>query len=146
MRLTKDLCAGFMFCSFGMGAVIIAHDYGFGTPARMGPGFFPSVVGVLVALMGLVLVVRSVVDPESSEPVEALYFRPLFFISAAIIAFGLLIEERGLIAALVALIVIARFAGRDGSVLELAIMVMVLIAVAVGIFIYALNIYLRLWI
>jgi phosphate/sulfate permease len=55
-------------------------------------------------------------------------------------------EERGLIAALVALIVIARFAGREGSLAELAVMVVVLIAVAVGIFVYGLNIYLRLWI
>jgi hypothetical protein len=135
-----------MFSGFGLGAAIIASGYGFGTPARMGPGFFPIVVGVLLAAMGLALIVQSLMNPQADMPVEPLHWRPLFFISAAIASFGILIEERGLIVALVALIVIGRFAGREGSMLELAVMVVVLIAVAVGIFVYALNIYLRLWI
>jgi phosphate/sulfate permease len=146
MRLTKDLLSGVMFSVFGLGAAIIASSYGFGSPARMGPGFCPIVIGLLLAAMGLALIVQSFKHPETDEPVERLHFRPLIFISAAIASFGILIEERGLIAALVALIVIARFAGREGSLAELAVMVVVLIAVAVGIFVYALNIYLRLWI
>lgn len=146
MRLTKDFLSGVMFSVFGLGAAIIATGYGFGSPARMGPGFFPIVVGVLLAAMGLALIVQSLRDPEADKPVERLHLRPLFFISAAIASFGILMEERGLIAALVALIVIARFAGREGSIAELAVMVVVLIAVAVGIFVYGLNIYLRLWI
>lgn len=146
MRLTKDLASGLMFGGFGLGATIVASGYGFGTPARMGPGFFPIVIGVLLMAMGFALVVQSLRHPETDEPVERLHFRPLFFISLAIACFGILIEEKGLIAALVVLIVIARFAGREGSMLELAVMVVVLIAVAVGIFVYGLNIYLRLWI
>jgi len=146
MRLTKDLLSGVMFGVFGLGAAIIASNYGFGSPSRMGPGFFPIVVGVLLAAMGLGLIVQSLRHPETDEPVERLHFRPLIFISAAIASFGILMEERGLIVALVALIVIARFAGREGSLLELIVMVVVLIAIAVGIFVYALNIYLRLWI
>ena len=151
MRLTKDLLSGVMFSVFGLGAAIIASGYGFGSPARMGPGFFPIVVGVLLAAMGIALIVQSLPlddtlrHPETDEPVERLHLRPLFFISAAIASFGILMEDRGLIAALVALIVIARFAGREGSVAELIAMVIVLIAVSVGIFVYGLNIYLRLW-
>lgn len=144
MRLTKDLLAGLMFCGFGIGAAVIAHGYEFGSPARMGSGFFPIVIGVLVATMGLILMVRAVIWPESSEPVENIPFRPFFFISVAIIVFGVLMEDAGLIAALAALIVIARFAGRDGSPLEVALMVVVLIGIAVAIFVYGLNIRLRL--
>lgn len=144
MRLTKDLLAGLMFCGFGAGAAIIAYGYEFGSPARMGSGFFPVVVGVLVAAMGLILVVRAIIWPQVSEPIAHIPFRPFFFISVAIVAFGLLIEDAGLIAALAALIVIARFAGREGSLLELALMVAVLVAVAVAIFVYGLNIRLPL--
>ena len=68
-----------------------------------------------------------------------------FFISLAIIIFGFLIDDWGLIAALVALIVIARFAGYEGGPIEVAIMVVVLSAIAVAIFVYALNIRLNLW-
>jgi phosphate/sulfate permease len=144
MRLSKDLLAGLMFLGFGGGAAVVAFGYNFGTPARMGSGFFPVVIGVIVAILGLILVVRSLLNPASDEPVEALQFRPVFFISAAIVAFGFMMDDVGLIASLAALIVIARFAGREGSALELAIMVVVLIAIAVGIFIYGLNIRLKL--
>ena len=146
MRLTKDLASGLLFGGFGLGATIIASSYGFGSPARMGPGFFPIVIGVLLVVMGFALVVQSLRNPGADKPIETVRIRPLFFISAAIVIFGILIEEKGLIAALVALIAVARFAGREGSMAELAVMVAVLIAVAVGIFVYALNIYLRLWI
>jgi len=146
MRVTKDLVAGGMFCAFGLGAAIVAYDWDFGTPARMGPAFFPTVVGSLIAILGAALVIKSLANPAAGEPIETFHLRPLFFISASIVSFGLLIRELGLIPALVALILIARFAGKQGSMLELVVMVVTLIAVSVGIFIYGLNIYLRLWI
>jgi putative tricarboxylic transport membrane protein len=144
MRLTKDLLSGVMFLVFGAGAAVIAHGYDFGTPVRMGSGFFPVVIGVIIAILGLVLIVRSLIKPSSDEPVAMFHFRPLVFISAAIVIFGVLIEDAGLLAALAALIVVARFAGREGTPLELAVMVVVLVAVAVGIFVYGLNIRLKL--
>lgn len=144
MRLTKDLLSGVMFLVFGAGAAAIAHGYNFGTPARMGSGFFPVVIGVIIAIMGLALIVRSLLKPASDETVGELHFRPLVFISAAIVIFGLLIEDAGLLASLAALIVVARLAGREGSALELALMVIILIAVAVGVFVYGLNIRLKL--
>ena len=144
MRLTKDFLSGAMFIVFGGGAAVIALGYNFGTPARMGSGFFPVVIGVIIAIMGLVLVVRSLLRPASDEAVGVIQFRPVVFISAAIVIFGLLIEDAGLLASLAALIVVARFAGREGSPLELAVMVVVLIAIAVGIFVYGLNIRLKL--
>jgi len=144
MRLTKDLLSGVMFLAFGAGAAVIAHGYNFGTPARMGSGFFPVVIGVIIAIMGVILIVRSLLKPASDEAVGELQFRPLVFISAAIVIFGVLIEDAGLVASLAALILVARLAGREGSPLELALMVVVLIAIAVGIFIYGLNIRLKL--
>lgn len=145
MRLTKDMLSGVMFLAFGGGAAIVAHGYNFGTPARMGSGFFPVVIGLIIAIMGLALVVRSLLKPATSEEIVGeLQFRPVFFISAAIVVFGLLIEDAGLLASLAALIVIARFAGREGSPLELGIMVIVLVAIAVAIFVYGLNIRLKL--
>lgn len=144
MRLTKDLLSGVMFLAFGIGAATVAYGYQFGTPARMGSGFFPVVIGVIVAIMGFALVVRALVRPESSEPVELPQFRPVFFIGLAIVVFGLLIEDAGLLASLAALIILARFAGREGGSLELAIMIITLIAIAVAIFVYGLNLRMKL--
>jgi hypothetical protein len=145
MRLTKDLLAGLMFVTFGVGAAVIAHSYNFGSLTRMGSGFFPTVLGVMIGFLGLVISVRAILRPDSSEPIATIDFRPLFFISLALVAFGMLADDFGLIAALAALIVISRLAGREGSLVELAVMVVVLIAMVVAIFVYALNIHLRLW-
>jgi hypothetical protein len=145
MRLTKDLLSGLLFCAFGIGAVAIAHGYSLGTLNRMGSGFFPTAIGVGLTILGAIVAIRAVLKPESSEPVAALDLRPIFFISAAIILYGLLVEDFGLVAALAALIVVARLAGREGSLAELALMVAILIAVAVGIFVYALGVRLPLF-
>jgi hypothetical protein len=145
MRLTKDLLAGLLFCAFGIGAAAIAHGYSLGTLNRMGSGFFPTAIGVGLTVLGAIVAIRAVLKPETSEPVAALDFRPIFFIGAAIVLYGLLVEDFGLVAALAALIVVARLAGREGSLAELVLMVAILIAVAVGIFVYALGIRLPLW-
>jgi hypothetical protein len=145
MRLTKDLLSGLLFCAFGIGAVTIAQGYNLGTLNRMGSGFFPTAVGVGLTILGAIVAIRALLRPETSEPVAALDLRPIFFIGVAIILYGLLVEDFGLVAALAALIVVARLAGREGSLAELAVMVAILIAVAVGIFVYALGIRLPLW-
>jgi hypothetical protein len=145
MRLTKDVFAGLMFISFGIGAAVIAQNYSLGTLARMGSGYFPMMIGGLIATMGSAILVRAVVWPDSSEPIATIEFRPVFFIGAAIVIFGLVIDDFGIIAALAALIIIARFAGREGGAVELVAMVVVLTVVVVGIFVYGLNIHLKLW-
>jgi putative tricarboxylic transport membrane protein len=145
MRITKDLVSGLMFLTFGIGAAVIAHGYTLGTLTKMGSGFFPIVIAVLIAILGLIIAVRAILEPDSSELVARVEFRPIFFISLALILFGLLADDFGLVAALTALIIIARLAGREGSLIELAIMVVSLIAVVVAVFVYALNIHLALW-
>ena len=144
MRLTKDLLAGLMFCAFGVGAAVVARDYNFGSLSRMGSGFFPIVIGLGIAMLGSIITARALLKPESSEPIGVLELKPVFFVSVAIIVFGFLVDDWGLIAALVALIVLARFAGHEGSPLEVAIMVVVLTAIAIAIFVYALSIRLNL--
>ena len=144
MRITKDLLSGLLFLGFGVGAVAIAQNYKLGTLGRMGSGYFPSLMAGLLIVLGLILLVRAILRPGSSEAVGTIGFRPVFFISAAIIAFGLIIGPFGVIAALAALIVIGRFAGREGGIVEVALMVVVLTAVVIAIFVYGLNVRLHL--
>jgi hypothetical protein len=145
MRLTKDVLSGLMFCAFGLGAVVVSRDYNFGSLGRMGAGFFPTVVGLIIAALGAVIIAQAVLKPDSSEQVDRIGLRPVFFLSVAIVLFGILISDFGLIASLIALIVVARFAGHEGSSLEVMTMVAVLTVVAIAVFVYALNIQLNLW-
>jgi len=144
MRVTKDLLAGLMFVFFGLGALYVAQGYSPGTLAHMGSGYFPSMIGGLIAALGFTILVRAVIRPETSEVVARIELRPILFISAAIITFGLLVDQFGIVPALAALIVIGRFAGREGSAVEVAMMVIVLTGVIIAIFVYGLNIRLHL--
>ena len=83
MRLTKDVLAGLMFLTFGIGSAVIAQNYSLGTLARMGSGYFPMMIGGLIGLMGLTILVRAILRPDSSEPVATIEFRPVFFIACA---------------------------------------------------------------
>ncbi len=144
MRLTRDHLAGLMFLFFGIGAIVIAQNYSLGTLARMGSGYFPSMIGGLIAILGFAVLVRAIINPGSGEPVATIELRPMLFISAAIITFGLLVDQFGIVPALASLIIIGRFAGREGSAVEVAMMVVVLTGVVIAIFVYGLNIRLHL--
>lgn len=144
MRITKDLLSGLLFAGFGLGTIAVSSSYRLGTAQQMGPGFFPMAVGGIVALIGVVLFVRAALDPDSSEPVGRWDVHPLVFVILAILAFSVLIDSRGLIAAVAALLVLGRVAGREGRLVELAVMIVVLAAVAYAIFVCGLGIPFRL--
>jgi hypothetical protein len=133
-----------MFICFGVGGLVLAWDYPFGTPVRMGPGFFPIAVSGIVVLLGLALAVQSLCRKGTGDAVPAIEIRPILFVSLAILVFGALVEDWGLIAALLALTFVARFARREGSARELAVMMIVLTALTYVIFIYGLNLRLPL--
>jgi hypothetical protein len=143
MRPTKDLLSGLIFVGFGLAGGKVSLNYPLGTPSRMGPGFFPLIVCSAIVMLGALIAVQSARRAEPSSDVGQISPRPIIFVSFAIAAFGVLIDGWGLIAALIALIAIARLAGREGSGRELCIMVAVLIAVAYGIFIYGLDLRLK---
>ena len=144
MRPTKDLVAGLMFVAFGAGGAAIAMTYGMGTAARMGPGYFPVVLGAAIAVLGLLIAGKALIRPAGSEPIEAGKLRPILFVSLAVLVFGFLIDARGLIVAVAALILVARLAGREGRILELVAIVAALTTVSVAIFVWGLNIPLKL--
>jgi hypothetical protein len=86
-------------------------SYQFGTTLRMGPGFFPAVLGGLVAVFGLLILVPAIFRSGDAPAPD---WRPFVFVSAALIAFALLLEPFGLVAATFAMVFLAS-AGRPGA-------------------------------
>ena len=109
-RNPRDLVAGLIYLALGSAVVWIGRNYPQGTSARMGPGYFPTVLGGLLALLGTVSVARSFV--RSGEAVSAVAWRPLLLILGAVILFGLLLPGGGLIVALPVLIGVSALASR----------------------------------
>jgi Tripartite tricarboxylate transporter TctB family len=105
VRNPKDFWAGAIYVGVGVAAVWIGRNYAFGSGARMGPGYFPTVLGVILALFGAASLVRSLLHP--GEPVGAIAWKPLAMITGATVLFGYLLPRAGLIVALLVLVLVS---------------------------------------
>ena len=110
IRGPRDFWAGAIYLALAAVVIVIGRNYSFGSSARMGPGYFPVVLGSILALLGAVSVIRSFLKP--GEPVAAFAWRPLLLILGAVVLFGLLLERAGVIIALAALMTVGAFASR----------------------------------
>lgn len=143
IRRNQDLYAGLTFIAFGLAAVFFARPLRFGTAAQMGPGYFPSVLGGILALLGLVILIRPLWSIGTR--VSPLALRPLLFVTAAVLVFGVLLRPLGLVVATLALVVVARLADREFRVAESALAALVLAAGATALFVYGLRLPFNVW-
>jgi len=137
LRNNKDLLAGLLLLAIGGVAVVVARDYPFGSAMRMGPGYFPTVLGGLLCLFGAYLSVRGM----RAAPKIAIDWnvRPVALLAGAIVVFGVVMSRLGLVPALVAMTFVAALAGREFRVKEVALLAVALSAFAVVIFVYVLR-------
>jgi putative tricarboxylic transport membrane protein len=142
LRLSTDLLSGLLFAALGATALYVSWRYPAGTAARMGPGYFPHLVGGLLLLLGGILALRALWRP--GERVGTLDLRPLVFVLIATCSFGFLIERAGLLVAGVVLVVAARLARPDFRLLEVLLLAVGLAACATLLFVYALGMNVRL--
>jgi hypothetical protein len=134
---SRDFWAGIMLIATGAAAVILARDYAFGTALRMGPGYFPSVLGGVLVLFGLYLLaqgLRSNVKIEGNWSLRALIVLPL-----SLVLFGLLMDRAGFVPALMVLIVGSAAAGSEFKLSEALLLAAGLTAFAVVLFIWGLG-------
>jgi putative tricarboxylic transport membrane protein len=106
----RDFWSGVIFGGTGLAAVVLGRDYSMGTATKMGPGYFPTILGVLLALIGLVLVVRAFLT--RGEPIRGIAIRALVLVLGATIVFGLLLRGAGMVIALVVLVLVSAAASR----------------------------------
>ena len=81
----KDFWAGLMFLGFGLGFMIVAQDYAMGTAVRMGPAYFPTVLGGILAVLGAIILFRGFVS-KISHPVKVFPFRPWIFVAGVVLS------------------------------------------------------------
>jgi hypothetical protein len=81
MKITngKDFWAGLMFIGFGLGFMIVANNYAMGNAVRMGPAYFPTVLGGMLAVLGAAIFFRAFVS-KMSHPLAVFPFRLWFIV------------------------------------------------------------------
>jgi hypothetical protein len=136
-RNNRDVWAGLMLIGTGAVAIVIARDYAFGTALRMGPGWFPSVLGALLVLFGLYIFGMGLHRNDKIEGNWSL--RALIVLPLSLALFGFLMERAGFVPALLVLIVGSSLAGRDFRPMESLLLAIGLTAFAVALFIWGLG-------
>lgn len=137
-----ELIAAFCFLAFGSFIVIEANGYRIGTLARMGPGYFPLVTGIAIAIIALIVLVTSWRRPETSE--TNIQWHGLIMVIIGVVTFGFLVEKFGFIVATFALIVLGSFAERSFRPWTALISSLILCIFGFSVFIYGLNLPLQL--
>ena len=112
-RNPKDLWTGIIYIAIGLAAIIIARNYGMGTPRKMGPAFFPVILSSLLILIGVISVVRSFL--RQGTPVGRFTVRGVLLVTGATVLFGLIIRGAGMIIAMPALVIIGAYGSRKFS-------------------------------
>jgi Tripartite tricarboxylate transporter TctB family len=143
IRAPKDFWAGVMFGGFAVVALLAVRGYSLGSAGKMGPGYFPLLLGGLLGVLAAVLIGRSVVI--DGEPLPRFHVLPLAVIAAAVCLFGFFIEPFGLIVALAVLTVLSAWAGSQFRLPEVLALTVALIIFSVGVFVYALGLPIPIW-
>jgi putative tricarboxylic transport membrane protein len=143
IRSPKDFCAGLLFVVVGVVTVVIARGYPIGSTSRMGPGYFPVLIGSLLILTGIVVVVRGL--SVAGEPIGRLAGKGLLLVLGAVLLFAVSIEKLGLAPAVLLVVIVSYLSNPRFKVLELAILAAVLALASVGIFVYGLKLPFKVW-
>jgi len=133
----KDFWAGLLLIAIGVAAVFIARDYPFGTALRMGPGFFPIVLGVLLILFGLSILSSGLYGGETIE--GSWSPRALIILPLSLVLFGALMEHGGFVPAMMVLIFASATASTEFRPLEALLFSIGLTALSVAVFIWGLG-------
>jgi hypothetical protein len=141
----KDFWSGAMFIAFGLAFAGFAQDYDMGTAQRMGPAFFPTILGGLLVALGAVIAIQGLAAETIDGKIEKFHFGPLAWVLGAVVAFGLLLRPAGLIVALVALIVISSLGSHEFKARDTVLLAVGLCALVVAVFIYGLGLTIPVW-
>jgi len=139
----KDVLAGGTFIALGMAFAAGALTYDIGSAVRMGPGYVPLVLGVVLAGLGVLVIAKGFIAGEG-DPIGEVDWRAVVLITAALIFFGLTVRGLGAVGALFGASLLAALARSQTSVREALVIAVGLTALSVAIFIFALQLRLPL--
>jgi hypothetical protein len=139
----KDFCAGLMFVAFGIVAIVIGANYPLGTAARMGPGYFPRILGILLVALGLLMAFRSLF--LDGERIPKSMWKPFTLVLGSVLLFGVLLPRSGLVLATIALILTSSVASRQFTWRASMLSGVLLAAFSVMIFHFGLGLPFNIW-
>ena len=145
LKNPKDFWAGVMFAVIGFAFAIIVkvYDYPMGTASRMGAGYFPYVLGIVMGVLGLLILGQALLT--TGGPIGKFAWRPLIWVLSAFVIFGLTAKFLGLVIAILLLVVISSYGGHEHRWKEAIISSVILAASSIAVFVYGLKLPFPIW-
>ncbi len=152
IKSEEDFFAGVLFAAVGLAFAIGATNYNIGTGARMGPGYFPLGLGVILTILGGIIMLKGMVGKEGAK-MGKVALRPLFCIIGANVLFGILlgglpklgIPAMGLIVGIYGLTLVASLADKQFRLKSVLLLATILAIISYGAFVKLLNLQFQIW-
>ncbi|WP_431124045.1 tripartite tricarboxylate transporter TctB family protein [Variovorax paradoxus] len=154
IKSQKDFFSGLMFTVVGTAFAWGATTYSVGSGARMGPGYFPLMLGILMAVIGLGIMFSGLtVETADGEKIGKWAWKQVVFILGANLAFGILlgglpsigVPAMGMIIAIYALVIISSLAGHEFKLPSVLVLATALAIGSYVAFIWALKLQIQVW-
>ena len=143
IRNPRDFWAGVLFALVGAAAIVLGSRYNLGTAARMGPGYFPRILGILLIALGLVIALRGL--RTNGLRIPRWNWRATVVVLGSVVLFGLIVNSVGLAISTVVLIVLASAASHEFRWKEALVSGVFFAILAVCVFILGLKLQLPIW-
>jgi hypothetical protein len=146
IKSQRDFWSGLMFIAAGVVFAVGATNYSMGSSARPGPGYFPLLLSVIMAILGAIVLFKSlVIESEGGDRIGSIAWRPLLVILASIAVFAVMIDRLGMVLAVPALIAISSLAGDEFRWRGVLISAVVLTVFSWVIFVWGLKLTIPVW-
>ena len=145
IRNQRAFAAGVLFLLVSVFYIAMSYNYATGTAARMGPGFFPRMVGIVLLLISLGIIASALMPRAKRERLEAWDVKGLLWIAGSVALFGALLPTFGLVIALTVLIVVSSLASPEFSWRGTIVNTVVLVVFCVGVFVYGISLQFPVW-
>jgi len=145
VRNSHDLWSGVMFMGFGLLFVILSRQYQLGTAAKMGPGYFPTVLGGIMAVLGLIIILGAFARSNPETKVGTIGFKEILLVVGAVATFAFLLAHVGMVLAIIAMTFVAASASHEFKVKETAINAIVISILAYLVFAKGLEVQMPTW-
>lgn len=145
VRNHQDFWAGVMFVALGMFFAVFGAQHEIGTGDRMGPGYFPTALGIIVIGLGGILSLKSLSRKAPDVKVSPFSWKPLLLILAPLVLFGMTLRPLGLVPSVILLVLVSSMAGHQFSWRGALANAAALALICVAIFDWTLNLHIGLW-
>lgn len=137
IRAPKDFWSGVIFIVVGLMAVYIGRDYSMGSAARMGPAYFPTILGGMLTAIGAISVGRSMF--RDGEPIGTISIKNIILVLGSVVAFAFLVRGAGLFIAVVLTVMVSGLASSKFRLLPFVAVAVGLAVFGILVFVYGLG-------